>query len=251
MPARWPVEQEKFLMEHYGKDMTTKEIAKNLGKPPYAVWIKASRLRRKIYTIKRVVSPSPECVYLIGVRFGDGFVTNNGRGYREFRVSTTDIKFAKKVQEAIVKVVGKARKIYVVKNPKGTWTKKDIYDVGTEIKDLVDIVDRNIDKLIPWIERYPEKFIEGLFDSEGSIYLDDGKYLRLEIGITNKKVLDIAYQLLIKLGFHPRFNIGKTPLGRPYYRLRLHNQQEVKKFLKTVNTLKARRGEYALCEGDH
>jgi len=168
--------------------------------------------RRYIPTLDHL-RPSEELAYVIGVIVGDGSV-NHSRKY-EYLVALTvkDLEFAEKFARCIGKVLGR-------EPPKPIPRKDGLFTVQIRSKTLYELLKKPV--LIDRIRQYIEHcldcicaFLQGFFDSEGSINGNGA----VRVCNSDKSLLEYVKELLRRLGIKatgPKLcsNAG-TPMKNP------------------------------------
>ena len=145
----------------------------------------------------------PELGYLVGVLVGDWRRASHG-------LRVKDEAFAEHYVRMYEKVTG-------VK-PKITLDKEGFYNTRENGAFLKTMWKTGLWKVVAHI--YPRQFLQGLFDSEGSISPNISRFssYTLEIWTANNEVLNLAMTLLKKLGYKtsiyvqpPRIRIFRFP----------------------------------------
>jgi len=208
--------------------------------------IKSKKLKGTAFQFRKPISiptPSRSLSELIGIMIGDGNIT-----HYQIRVSLnigTDIKYSQFVKKLFEKLF--KTNVSVLKNKKSP-----IIDVIVSSKSLVDHLQKlglpMGDKIrqqidIPsWIKNnndYKTACLRGIFDTDGSIYLDkhiynDREYKSINIDFTSasRPLLDTIYQSLVELDFHPTLSSNKS--------VRLRRKKEIVEFFDAIGSSNAK-----------
>lgn len=196
----WTKEEVQLIKETY-KNNTDKEIANKLNRTENAIRLERFKLGLKKRNFKRkwyFKGMSPELAYLIGVYFGDGCCSKNGKDAWHFRFKVTDLKFIENVREKINSIFGYKPEIH--ERPPSEWGKKKryiIYVCSTDFaKWLVKVTKDKSTVPIHLLktERERIEFLRGIYHSEGSI---DNK--RISLTNTNLILIKSVEELLKSL----------------------------------------------------
>jgi intein-encoded DNA endonuclease-like protein len=136
------------------------------------------------------LSPSPELSYVLGAFLGDGSIIRN----KIVTLKVADIVFAEKFAECLAKVVG--TKPYPLRNVENKYWIGYINNKG-----LAKFLSQNtLQNLIPIVEKYPEEFVRGFFDAEGTVSLGGRKKKQVKIIAYNNNVelIKLIQKLLLK-----------------------------------------------------
>lgn len=209
---------DQFLKENYGKILVF-EISKKLNRTTSSVRARANILRLKsnipnskethekigIINTKQIKKtaylPSKELAYLIGILNGDGSLNiNKGKNYC-YKLSVKDKDFAINFKNIIKEWCGLDCCLYKRKDK--YHKQKFYYETMLNSKEAIPIlskyyIHRNKNKALEEIKNfinlkneYQIQFIEGFFDSEGSI----NKNGRILLFNKNKDILDFFSEL--------------------------------------------------------
>jgi intein-encoded DNA endonuclease-like protein len=173
----------------------------------YGVWIGKSTiwswLRRvsspyngRYIPSLKLLKPSEDLGYVIGVRLGDGYTREDSAGYRYLiGLQAKDEEFAEKFGICLGNVLGR--------RPIRPWkdAKRGTYVVITASKTLYELLKKPIDlkRIKEYVEHCPKctaAFLRGLFDSEGNV----SKNGYISLYNTNYEVLVYAQKLLKRFG---------------------------------------------------
>lgn len=181
--------------------------------------------------------------YVIGVAIGDGNLSNpNGRAVR-LRI-TCDKKYPN-LRDRILKSIKKARpdnKVSIV-NRKDNCV--DISCYSNEWEKILGwshcLGPKHTQEIQApsWIkekEAYKRSYLKGLFETDGSIYLDRG-YIMVNFVTIIPKLAKEVCGLIKELGFLPTLQIKQYPDGRrPRYTVRVSKNSS--NFIKFINIQK-------------
>ena len=156
--------------------------------------------------------PSEELSFFLGAWIGDGWSDENDGGKRML-LKVRSYDFAKEFATSAAKILHKTDSYWVrrIVDETGMW-----YLVKVTSFMLYDFVNRPLDALRAYIERYPKGFLREFFTAEGnpsvSVERTNGPYLRLGLVVSNSgyELLMFTRKLLSIFGFHPariRLNI--------------------------------------------
>ncbi|GAH24903.1 unnamed protein product, partial [marine sediment metagenome] len=147
------------------------------------------------------LSPSPELRYLIGVVVGDGSITKIGSDYA-IRLSAKDEEFVVKFAKTLA-IVNRRDSCYPI------WRNKRGLLVTTgRSKELYYFI-KNVE-YYEVIQTYPHEFIEGFFDSEGSVSKTK-KWNSWHITLSNTKLnlIELTQWMLDNIGIEARIYLDK------------------------------------------
>ena len=186
------------------------------------------------------LSPSSELSYIIGVYFGDASLYYRKKtGAYYFRVKVIDKDFAEAVKDRLAKIGLKPTISYVKEK-----TRSNRWHVEASSKSLYKFLSQDKEELFKIAEKYPEDFLRGFFDSEGSVFVDskNPRICRIILGNYDLKLLEFSKDLLDKLDIHSTIYILKKKgtesniRGEIYYykddfyALSIHRKEAVKNF---------------------
>ena len=260
---RWTPDEIRFLEQNYGK-MPIDMIAEILGRTRWSVKRKAERLRRegkKLYQgfIRTLpdLSPSKELAYIIGVVLGDGSIfVSSGRGKKQYaiKLSARDKDFVEAFAKALEKVCRRKRPLPIRLLRRHGYWETHIYS-----KRLYEFLNQPLEKLEHVIKAYPEDFLRGFFDSEGSVKLNITRrkrkkhvYVMITCANTNYKLLQFIADVLKYVGIKITgiYTAGrrKSERHKQCYTLVIARSSEVKKFaIKIGFTIKRKRRRLEEC----
>jgi len=142
-----------------------------------------------------LLKPSEDLSYVIGVRFGDGYVYEGGYSF-VIGLKANDKEFVEEYGRCLGNVLRR--------KPIRPWKNAKTYVVEAKSKTLYDLLRRPVD--LKRIKKYVEHckkcivaFLRGLFDSEA--YVDERGHIYLYN--TNYEVLVYAQRLLKRFGIEP------------------------------------------------
>lgn len=144
------------------------------------------------------LSPSPELSYLIGVYVGDGSITKTGYNYA-IRLSAKDKEFVEKFAKTLA-IVNKKEggEQYAIRK-----TNRGLFDTTGTSKELYFFIKNK--EYYEVIQTYPHEFIEGFFDSEGTV-TKSKKWNTWHIGFANTDLplLELVQWMLYNFGIEAR-----------------------------------------------
>jgi len=169
--------------------------------------------------------------WIAGVLWGDASIsTKKGKEYIALEAADKDFveRFSLTAANALC-----------IKPPSPRPTKGGTYQVKVWCKDLVKFLsdERNVIELL---EKYPEDFIRGFFDSEGCISctIEKRGFLRTELSVsnTNIKKLEMISEKLQYLGIDMKMTTLKQEKRgrRPLYKLYAINQRNIIAFNQRI-----------------
>lgn len=160
---KYDLGKDKGTFEKLFEQRTAKEIAGIYGCDQGLVYYYAKKFgivnTRRKYNHPDLF-PSPELSYLIGVVVGDGSITKIGSDYA-IRLSAKDEEFVAKFAKTLA-IVNRRDSCYPI------WkNKRALLETTGRSKELFYSI-KNIE-YYETIQTYPHEFIEGFFDSEGTV----------------------------------------------------------------------------------
>lgn len=154
--------------------------------------------------------PSQELAYLIGVKFGDADLRlkrqHSERGGRTVRLRAKDRDFVSKFASITAKLL-KRNKPYKI----GFWDGQ--YRASAYSCQLYEFLNKPLKDLESFVEAFPQEFLRGLFDSEGSpkvsvVNWKKWKWLTLNVSMTNTNLELLIYtQRLLEKYFNIKSSI--------------------------------------------
>lgn len=153
-------------------------------------------------------SPSPELSYVIGVVLGDGCVSKYKNSH-QIILSVKDKDFVEYFSSCMKKLLGRECKVsldnrgmYIVR-----YTSQNIYSFIYPKEE--------VGKFIEIIDIFPAEFIAGFFDSEGTVYRQNGKKSwTISFSNTNTTFLNLVSRCLSKLDIAHNTYTHKKRVGR-------------------------------------
>jgi len=186
------------------------------------------------------LTPSRELAYVIGARLGDGTVTKYGRHYA-ITLKAKDKDFVETFHQCLAKV--SRRKVHFFQCKGGYW-QTTVYS-----KPLFSFLkSKNIEDYITIIESFPEDFIRGFADAEGSVNISKKyHYVRITLDNTDFSLLNTIRKLLLN-SFNIHSKIRKTTGSKKTrkipYRLEIWKQRDVAIFAQFIGfTIKRKAGK--------
>lgn len=188
--------------------------------------------------------PSPELSYVIGAVLGDGYTTEDqGNGIVGF--TNKDRKLLSHYLSCMARILGVASAGRITKCGHGVLKAT----IGCRL--LALFLDRPLDELAPFIERYPASFVRGFFDAEGTAAVSVGQG-RLHVGLsasnTDLKLLNyISWLLLDRFRLSSSIVVGRKPSLISYirgedvhfkkivFRLQVHRFRDIEVFASKIS----------------
>jgi hypothetical protein len=263
-------EEIDYCIRNYGKILVS-EIAKKLEKKEhnirYLMWKLRKQNKTKIISnlchspeqiakmkenksnklIKTAFNLTPNLAYILGVMVGDGSF-----GYRRLHLGIKDKDFALYFKKILQEWSGLQAKIYKYYNSKFATIK---YKQGFHFEIILNSIKaveflklfncyklkkkgiENIKAFLKYNKKCELKFIEGFFDSEGSIRKEG------RIALDNSKVYIINYlsYLLKKLKIEHKINYSEQKKrykkqNIKMYRLYIQKKEDIRKFCNLINS---------------
>lgn len=180
------------------------------------------------------LSNTPELSYLVGVRFGDGYLfqRNNGRGSYSYRFGLTakDVEFVKKTRRCLEKIL--CNKL-TIGQQKASGKKYPRVIVTS--KKLHSFLNRPLEDFKSLIDKYPSNFLQGLIDSEGSITGAGSR--QISIANTNLNLLRHA-KFLLETKFDINTYLSNGFLGlkstKLCYKLQFRGKRNFERFIEKI-----------------
>lgn len=149
------------------------------------------------------LTPRPELAYLVGAYLGDGRTA--GPNDKKVRFHVADAAFAKILNELTAAILRtQPRKVTV-----DSGFLSVVYDSAA----LYDYLQQPVGNLVPLVEAFPEKFLQGFFDAEGyvtqSINATAEVLLSMRVGVANAnpEYLVVVEGTLRSLGISSRTRV--------------------------------------------
>jgi hypothetical protein len=227
----------------YVQGLSTTEIAKILGMRRTSVWLWMKRhniARRKWQeAVSNVcdLSLSPTLAYILGLRYGDLKVVKH-HSARTISLVSKDKELVVKFRDSILKIVrrkrGKTTRIW--KTVGGYYGTGTYYGFTVYCRKLYEYLKLPLEVHGAVIEKFPCDFLEGFFDSEGSVtkyYKERGQCLRLSNN--NFRLLRYVAKLLENQGIRMSLRFAKfTKTGNLNYELYTSNPQSLRNFMEKI-----------------
>ena len=184
---------------------------------------------------------SDEMAYVLGLIYTDGnlHIRKNDSGY-EFGV----LSFAQKEKELVQKFLElmecNATIRFREKRELDNTTAGELYyfsignnDLANDLIQLGITPNKSLTISFPEIpNEYLRHFIRGIFDGDGSVYLESNKSIRVKLLSGSKNFIYSLNQKLVENGFPYKTIYGGTPSTPHAYFIRYHTDAEVIKFYK-------------------
>jgi intein-encoded DNA endonuclease-like protein len=223
------------------KGLSTREISKITKIPKSTVWQWVSKKNHPLTNINKPnLQRSPCLSYILGVIYGDGSVGKYKRHY-SIQLAAVNYDFVKEFNKCLTKIMNKKTEYKIQKKIfKNTHRlDQDVFRASSKIfytflrgKDFKDFL--NI------IKKYPDEFIRGFADSEGSVSSHSHNTNILEPCISmankNKELLEFIKNLLYQY-FGIKAHVHQHTYHNSYisYSLDISNKDGVYKFYKSIN----------------
>jgi len=212
-----------------------KPVRYNLGRHlPLSTKLKLSRYPRPKLVFE--LKPSPHLSYVIGAIFGDGTVRlrkrnkNSGGSHPQYRIvlSVKDKDFIDEFNRRITKVVGR-KQLYSIQFHGGR------YHLVCSSKILFEPLNGyNLERVKPFVDKYPREFIRGFADAEGSVHYVPQQHARsIRITNSNKELLEYIQNLLAK-HFSIKSKIYGPYKGRNALDLIIFGLENIKRFYEQI-----------------
>jgi hypothetical protein len=178
--------------------------------------------------------------YIVGVALGDGNLSRNSRTTR-LRV-TCDNKYPKIIIE-----ITKHLKIILPKNSVSHYSRRNCTDVTINSNKLENLLgwtksggskEKQKVTVPDWIvnnKTYTKECLRGLFQTDGSIYMDR-KYLYTNFTSIIPTLMNKVKIMIENLGFKPKMQKTIQPNGKTKYVIRMSREPE--RFIRVINLWK-------------
>lgn len=187
------------------------------------------------------LSPSPELSYLLGALVGDGCICEVNY---QITLGAIDKEFVEKTSSFLQKVMGRERPYPIfIRERKGSWRK--LYIVNALSEEFYEYLKQGWSMHRDVIERCPEDFLMGLFDSEGGVYVN-GRQKDVRLTNTNRELIFYTQELLKKLGISALIYEEIRNKYRTCYHLLIRRYEDIIKFAKRVGFTIKRKEEKLL-----
>lgn len=179
--------------------------------------------------------------YIVGVALGDGNLSNSNRRAVRLRV-TCDKKYPKIIKEIVkhLKNILPVNKVGLIDRKTAT----DVYCYSNKLEDLLGWKALGGSKekqkvTVPdWIINdniYTKECLRGLFQTDGSIYIDR-KYLYTNFTSIIPTLINKVKMMIENLDFKPKMQKTTQPNGKIKYVIKI--SRDTKKFIKAINLWK-------------
>lgn len=179
--------------------------------------------------------------YIVGVALGDGNLSNSNKRAIRLRV-TCDNKYPKIIEEIVkhLKIILPDNKIGLIDRRTAT----DVYCYSNKLEDLLGwkALEGSKEKqkvTVPdWIVNdkiYTIECLRGLFQTDGSIYMDR-KYLFTNFTSIIPTLINVVYFMIENIGFKPKMQKTIQPNRKTKYVIRMSREPD--KFIKAINLWK-------------
>jgi intein-encoded DNA endonuclease-like protein len=171
------------------------------------------------------VVASPELAYVIGAVLGDGYVHYKSGQEYEAVLCVKDREFAETFSKSVTKILRK-QKPYKVQRVNGRY-----YRVEAHSFELYQFLTKPIEELKPYVEAYPNHFLRGLYDAEGSVSVDQHGY-RIRLSNTNPNIIQLAKEMLERMGF--KVHVSYNPEHYGEYTLNITGKEQIRRFAREI-----------------
>jgi len=104
-------------------------------------------------------------------------------------------------------------------------------DIANDLMQLGITPDKSLNMTFPDIPKeYLRHFIRGIFDGDGSVYIENKKYIRVKLLSGSKQFIHSLNQSLIEAGFPVRPIYGGTESSKNAFFIRYNSDDDVAKF---------------------
>lgn len=200
---------------------------------------------RPKFTLKKpILSPSPTLAYILGVLKGDGCVYYGKNGHYTIKLEVIHTEFAESFRSAIESI---NLNVNIYQRKKLTPRSKHLlWTVQTQSKIFYDwykhLSFKGLSKIA---KKFPEDFIRGFYESEGSFYRGiDHRWkrikgwnclvLRISIVCNDKEIISLIHSMLLKLKIPCAVYEQLIYSHCLQHRIQINSHQAVKNFLKLV-----------------
>ncbi len=186
---------------------------------------------------------SENLFYLLGILKGDGSVsiqpTKNGCNHYKIELTSTDKCFVEAFISSLKSIgISHSGWIFTEKKKNEKWN--DAFKTRAYCKIFVEWYKKTP---LEWIQKnaiedkFKFAFIQGMYESEGSLLNNNGCYA-IEIINSNEKTLSMIKQFLEELGFHPTIRKAKRKKREKdksdIYKIGMYRDREVKELIKNI-----------------
>lgn len=198
------------LVELYqNQSLSDERISRKLGcsRDKVRYWLNRHQIPMRGNYKRYNLSKSKELAYALGVLEGDGYVSNDRIG-----LLTTSKEVAQSFWKVLSSMGLDPWKLLRAKAK--TTANKQIWKVGKTSRYLSEwYKNLTYDQKLALVSGYERDFLRGVYESDGS---NSG---RVEIGNSNINIIKMVEYCLNKLNFKFSRYIGKTSLGKVFYRV--------------------------------
>ena len=233
------VSEENLKLLYWKQELSTLAIGRKLGvhrctinnwMRKYKIDVRPARAIKKIHNLNRYINS--DFSYFIGVILGDGNLCQNGlnKSPSRFRLKVKDKAFADTFQKA-------------VENLGFHCQRRLVYQKGRKYHlaafDSIELarywLETPLERKISVAFVYPESFIKGIYESEGSLFKKNYDYnsYRLTMNMGNERLMYSVYGYLIGQNYNCNFNRIKKPQENylDMMRVELSGLKDIIKFL--------------------
>lgn len=218
------------VISAFSKGITQTDLANELNCHPTTILrrMKKHGLGMASFKPKPDLSPSEELSYVLGVIFGDGYITKTRKGAHIVGLHVMDLDFAEAFRTDMSKILKKNAYLYKYEKTNAYRTEFSSKTFYTFIKDT------SFPTIIEIASWYPQQFIKGFFDSEGTVDIRKYDQPRIEIYNQKREYLDSINHLLFDLGIRSvvRFKRQESLM----YRLCVEDKNSCRLFAEKIGS---------------
>lgn len=191
------------------------------------------------------LSPSKELCYILGVLYGDGYVTiehrNKSKGSDNYKIGLAQCskEFSTSFAKALQKIGLKPKQFIKKPAPPGkkmqfvTYVQSVIF-----FKWFKHLKFKGVESFIGDKKNFILEFIRGYYESDGRITYYQPKYLRIDFYSHSKNIILLIRKYLIQLGYTPyiykRLSTRWQRVPKNCWILRLYGNSQIKRFISTI-----------------
>jgi intein-encoded DNA endonuclease-like protein len=209
------------------KWMKKHDIARRDVRTALKLALSSPEVRRKMsisHRRKFVFRPIPASAYVLGVLLGDGYVCKSKPNDCIVGLAVKDRVFAEKFKTALKKIGLGPYDIYT--------DSKETHRVRARSAEFYEWYNSlDLKKISSLIEGFEDRFVRGLYESEGCINVHESESMRIHIGNKNKQLLSMVQNIITSWGI-PSGLYGPRKDGCSI--LQIYGDEHVKKFLCIV-----------------
>lgn len=251
-----PSESVDEMIRLADQGLSTREISRITGVPYSTVW---NYTKTHLKATSSKPGPlrsdwkrtSPELAYIAGVLMGDGHIVPSENPAAGLRLNVVDEDFADEFSQALEEQFGRLARKYkratrcmIVNGRK--YNCQNQFHIQFYSKDVAAFA-KTLDET--WVRQLPPEYkiawLRGAWDSEGSVYKRrDGKRLTVEFGgVSEEWFAKLFSDALHEIGIEAKVSSPQVygPKLKSRWRVRIHDQEDVRRFFRLVNPTIARK----------